>query len=105
MCIDIPPNRICFAQSMNVLMEYMWGYWFAIMPFQRGELWVSSHISFEHTIQYYYGTDYMRFGISIDEDIQVSKGMFVAPTMHVVEVEVLVEVRSSKVAQKVKKKH
>ena len=63
-----------------------------------------SHISFEHTIHYYYGTDYMRFGISIDEDIQVSKGMFVAPTMHVVEVEVLVEVRSSKVAQKVKKK-
>jgi hypothetical protein len=48
--------------------------------------------------------DYMRFGISIDEDIWVLKGMLLdTPTMHVVEVEVLMEVRSSKVVQKVKK--
>jgi hypothetical protein len=47
--------------------------------------------------------DYMRFGISIDEDIRVLKGMLLdTPTMHVVEVEVLMEVRSSKVVQKVK---
>lgn len=71
-------------------------------PFQRGELWGSSHILFEHTIQYYYGTYYMTFGNSIDEDVRMLKGMFVAPTVHVVEVEVLMEVRSSKVAQKLR---